>query len=65
MPVAIVTVTSPSALELLEVFTVTVWGTFQLAAVKVKLLGDKLTPEPDVVIGIVTAAVGGEVSTAV
>ena len=50
---------------LLEVFTVTVCGTFQLAAVKVKLLGDRLTPESVVEIGIVTGAVGGEVKTAV
>ena len=46
-------------------FTVTVCGTFQFAAVKVKLLGDKLTPPPVVVIGIVTGAVGAEVNTAV
>jgi hypothetical protein len=66
LPVAIVTVTSPSALELLEVFTVTVWGTFQLSGVKVSELGDKeVTPSLLDVIGIVTGAVGAEVSTAV
>ena len=59
MPVAIVTVVSPSALELSEVFTVTLWGTFQLSGVKVSELGDiELTPSLDDDIGIVTGAVG-------
>ena len=62
----IVTVTSPSAVVLFVVLTVTVCGTFQLSGVKVRVLGDKLlTPLPVEVIGMVTLAVGCEVRTAV
>ena len=58
-PEAMVIVVFPSALELFEVFTVTVWGTFQLSGVKVSELGDiEVTPSLDDDIGIVTGAVG-------
>ena len=68
MPVSRVTVISPSALPLSLVLIDTFCGTFQFSGVKVKLCGAKEPFKPLILVrvnGIVTAWVGGEVSTAV
>ena len=50
---------------LLSVFTVTVWGTFQLSGVKVSEVGERFTRSLELLSGMVTGAVGAEVNTAV